>query len=100
MSRCGAISGTNSQFFRTAKNAKTASVVEQNRVWLNLFNNEGAFKQALVGYVTGATNNFDNGYDGETYDANEFVDFTVLIKRKIWLFKVEHCLLMKMTKCS
>jgi hypothetical protein len=23
---------------------------------------------------------------------NEFVDFTVLIKRKIWLFKVEHCL--------
>jgi hypothetical protein len=28
-------------FFRTAKNAKTASVVEQNRVWLNLFNNEG-----------------------------------------------------------
>jgi hypothetical protein len=22
--------------------------------------------QALVGYVTGATNNFDNGYDGET----------------------------------
>jgi hypothetical protein len=75
MSRCGAISGTNSQFFRTAKNAKTASVVEQNRVWLNLFNNEGAFKQALVGYVTGATNNFDNGYDGETFDANEFVDF-------------------------
>jgi hypothetical protein len=71
-----------SQFFRTAKNSKTASVVEQNRVWLNLFNNEGAFKQALVGYVTGATNNFDNGYDGETYDANEFVDFTVLIKRK------------------
>jgi propanediol dehydratase large subunit len=28
-----------------------------------------------VGYVTGATNNFDNGYDGETFDANEFVDF-------------------------
>ena len=71
----GAISGTNSQFFRTVKNSKTASVIEQNRVWLNLFNNEGAFKQALVGYVTGATNNFDNGYDGETYDANEFVDF-------------------------
>ncbi len=71
----GAISGTNSQFFRTAKNSKTASVIEQNRVWLNFFNNEGAFKQALVGYVTGATNNYDNGYDGETFDANEFVDF-------------------------
>ncbi len=70
-----AISGTNSQFFRTAKNSKTASVVEQNRVWLNLFNNEGAFKQALVGYVSGATNNYDNGFDGETFDANEFVDF-------------------------
>jgi hypothetical protein len=27
-----------------------------------------------------------------TYDANEFVDFTVLIKRKILEFKVEHCL--------
>jgi hypothetical protein len=58
MSRCGQFQ-VRILSFRTAKNAKTASVVEQNRVWLNLFNNEGAFKQALVGYVTGATNNFD-----------------------------------------
>jgi hypothetical protein len=29
----------------------------------------------LVGYITGATDEYDNGYDGETFDGNEFVDF-------------------------
>lgn len=71
----GSITGTNSQFFRTTKNSKTAAAIEQNRVWLNLFNAQGAFKQTLVGYVTGASNNYENGFDGETFDANEFLDF-------------------------
>jgi hypothetical protein len=44
-------------------------------VWLNLTNTQGAFKQLLVGYITGATNDYDNGYDGETFDGNEFIDF-------------------------
>lgn len=40
-----------------------------------MFNSQGAFKQTLVGYITGATDEYDNGYDGETFDGNQFVDF-------------------------
>jgi hypothetical protein len=42
---------------------------------LNLTNAQGAFKQTLIGYISGATNDYDNGYDGESYDGNEYVDF-------------------------
>lgn len=68
----------NTQFFKvdTGKNAVAAvTTTEKNRVWLNLTNTEGAFKQILVGYVTGATNDYDNGFDGVTYNGNQYVDF-------------------------
>lgn len=79
----GIISGDNSQFFKFSS-SKTAEVVEKNRVWLNLFNNEGAFKQTLVGYVTGATNEIDSRYDGESFDGNKFVDFySISSERKL-----------------
>lgn len=64
----------NTQFFRTS-NPKTKNTIEKNRVWLNLTNTQGAFKQMLVGYITGATNEYDNAFDGESFDGNEFVDF-------------------------
>lgn len=66
----------NSQFFKTKKtNGKTANAIEKNRVWLNLANSEGVFKQTLVGYITDATNEYDSRFDGESFDGNEFVDF-------------------------
>jgi hypothetical protein len=66
----------NSQFFKLNNTkSKATSSIEKDRVWLNLFNSQGAFKQTLVGYITGATDEYDNGYDGETFDGNEFVDF-------------------------
>ena len=68
------VAGNNSQFFKQANTKKTATV-EKNRVWLNLTNSGGAFKQLLVGYITGATNDWDNLYDGLTFDGQEFVDF-------------------------
>jgi len=51
----------NSQFFRI-KNKKPKV---DNKVWLNLISDNGIFNQALIGYVNGATNN----YDGMAYDA-------------------------------
>lgn len=63
----------NNQFFRTANTNKTE--IEKHRIWLNLSNLQGAFKQTLVGYLTNATNEYDTRFDGESYDANEFVDF-------------------------
>nr|WP_315178377.1 T9SS sorting signal type C domain-containing protein [uncultured Flavobacterium sp.] len=71
----GALGVNNSQFFRTAKSSKTTNAIEKHRVWLNLTNSEGAFKQMLVGYVTDATNDYDDAFDGESFDGNQFVDF-------------------------
>lgn len=72
----GGITGSNSQFFKT-RNPKEKAVnpIEKNRVWLNLTNTQGAFKQTLVGYITNATNDYDSRFDGESFDGNEFVDF-------------------------
>jgi hypothetical protein len=63
----------NTQFFKGTK-SKAVSI-EKNRVWLNLTNTEGAFKQMLVGYATGATNGFDSAFDGVSLDSNKYIDF-------------------------
>jgi hypothetical protein len=66
----------NTQFFKTKNpKGKTANTIEKNRVWLNLTNTLGAFKQTLIGYVTDATNEYDSRFDGESFDANEYLDF-------------------------
>ncbi|MBF4473535.1 T9SS sorting signal type C domain-containing protein [Flavobacterium sp. HJJ] len=67
-------SGSNSQFFRQANTVKKEKT-ETNRIWLNLTNDGGAFKQLLIGYITGATNDFDNLYDGVSRNGNAFIDF-------------------------
>ncbi|SNS01324.1 tandem-95 repeat protein [Flavobacterium sp. ov086] len=65
------ISGNNDQFYKTAK----PSTLEKNRVWLNLTNVKGAFKQALIGYIEGASNSWDINYDATTMNGNSFIDF-------------------------
>lgn len=75
------IAGNNSQFFKK-RNSKTEKIIEKNRIWLNLTNTQGAFKQTLVGYITGATNDYDDRFDGESFDGNEFVDFYSLNQDK------------------
>lgn len=66
----------NTQFFKI-RNPKTKTTIatEKHRIWLNMTNTEGAFKQTLVGYVTDATNDYDSRFDGESFDANKYVDF-------------------------
>ncbi|MFL9830256.1 T9SS sorting signal type C domain-containing protein [Flavobacterium sp. ST-87] len=65
----------NSQFFKLGKSGKSTVKIEKNRLWLNLTNAEGAFKQTLIGYITGATNDYEGRFDGVSYDGNQFVDF-------------------------
>ena len=75
----GGIAGIdNAQFFKLIENSKLktpTSLTEKSRIWLNLTNNEGAFKQTLIGYIKGATNEYDNGFDGVTYNGNQYLDF-------------------------
>jgi hypothetical protein len=65
----------NSQFFKTKSPSKTTTAVEKSRVWLNLTNAGGAFKQTLIAYISGATNDFDSAYDGPSYNGNQFINF-------------------------
>ncbi|RUT69737.1 hypothetical protein D0817_14030 [Flavobacterium cupreum] len=65
---------SNNQFFKTANTSKNADL-ERHRLWLNMTNEGGAFKQLLVGYIEEATNGNDNRFDGITLDANPYLDF-------------------------
>ena len=75
--------GHNNQFFRTAQNQKTEvegvleNEIERNRIWLNLSDRNGAFSQTLFGYIQGATNGLDNGFDGEAFNHNTVSMYTV-----------------------
>ncbi|MBX9888658.1 MAG: T9SS sorting signal type C domain-containing protein [Flavobacteriaceae bacterium] len=71
----GLASNSNSQFFKTTSAKKMVETVDKNRIWIDLTNEEGAFKETLLGYITGASNAFETAFDGESYDANAFVDF-------------------------
>ncbi|TPG36268.1 T9SS sorting signal type C domain-containing protein [Flavobacterium pectinovorum] len=65
------IDGRNDQFYKTKK----SNAIEKNRLWLNFTNAKGAFKQALVGYIEGATNDWDVNYDATSMNGNSFIDF-------------------------
>lgn len=70
------LTGGNLNFFRNANNNTTNDShagIERNRIWLNLSNAQDAFKQTLIGYIEGATNEYDRGFDGELFNANAFV---------------------------
>ncbi|PXY44564.1 hypothetical protein DMB68_13945 [Flavobacterium hydrophilum] len=68
------IQGDNNQFFKSVKEAKS-SLLEKHRLWLNMTNKDGAFKQLLLGYVAGATNGYDGNFDGISFDGNAYIDF-------------------------
>jgi hypothetical protein len=70
----------NSKFLKTTGSSKENSssglpILEKNRVWLNLTNSEGAYKQTLIGYITGATNDYESLYDANSFNGNAFIDF-------------------------
>jgi hypothetical protein len=85
-------------FFKVKSNAKVSNSIEKSRLWLNLTNTQGAFKQTLIGYITGATNEYDNVYDGVSFNGNAFIDFIVQVRMKILSSREEPCRLIMM-KC-
>lgn len=77
----------NNQFFRNSNPHKntisSSSSVEKNRFWLNIRNNQGAFNQALVGYIEGATNGIDRGYDGSLFGGNYVSIYSISNAQKL-----------------
>lgn len=65
----------NNEFYRTTNAAAVGGYIEKNRIWLNIQNDKGAFKQTLLGYVTGATNDYDSKYDGVNLNGNSYMNF-------------------------
>jgi hypothetical protein len=81
------VSGNNTQFYRNNNIDNEPlispfSILEKNRVWLDLKNNQGAYKQILVGYIDQATNAFDDGFDGEVLEAGNSVSFYSVLDTK------------------
>jgi len=67
----------NSGFYRNESASTTLDDADKELVWLSLVDENNVSSSALVGYVTGATNQKDRLYD--TYaDASEFGLFSVL----------------------
>jgi len=59
------LGSTNTQFFRSS---------QENKLWLNLTNSENTrFSQILLGYLEGATDGFDNLYDGKTMSEGSYL---------------------------
>jgi hypothetical protein len=52
-----------------------SSLFEMHRLWLNMTNKGGAFKQLLIGYIQGATNGYDSDFDGLSLNGHAFIDF-------------------------
>jgi hypothetical protein len=65
----------NNQFWRTTlpQAVQTSPAIEKHRFWVHIANATGAYDEMLVGYVSGATNGFDNLYDGKTFPAGNVV---------------------------
>lgn len=77
------VRNNNNQFFRIGNVENQSTSVEKNRFWLNLRNTQGAFHQTLVGYVSGATNDLDDNFDGELFGGNFVSIYSVLADKKM-----------------
>ncbi|MEC4005919.1 choice-of-anchor J domain-containing protein [Flavobacterium sp. SUN052] len=61
------IVGNNNQFFRL-NTAHVSQEPEKHRVWLEVSNQQGAYKQTLIGYAADATLGVDRGFDGAYFN--------------------------------
>jgi hypothetical protein len=65
---------SNSQFYRN--NATNSEEVEKNRLWVEVIHQNGKFNQTMVGYVEGATNGLDWGYDSTMTPSGDLKIYT------------------------
>ncbi|MFV0571416.1 MAG: T9SS type A sorting domain-containing protein [Xanthomarina gelatinilytica] len=76
----------NSTFFKqnkansnngSPKNTNVSMSIERHRIWLNLSNSNNIANSILVGYVQGATNNFDRLFDGVEVATNNLSFYSI-----------------------
>lgn len=57
------------------KTDQQSILTQSDKIWLNLYNDQGAFSQILIGFIDGATNGIDRDYDGVRFFGNNPVAF-------------------------
>lgn len=67
------ITGSNGMFFRPDGTKRQVDQTEKHRVWLELTNAQGAYKQTLVGYIAGATHEKEPAFDAVMIDGGNSV---------------------------
>jgi flavodoxin len=71
------VGNNNNQFFKSSQS--NVSSIEKHRFWISLSTPQGAYNEFLLGYVQGATNNFDTLFDGRTIAAENSVAIYTLL---------------------
>lgn len=72
----------NDQFFKqNPKNPKKDNF-EKDRIWLNMTTDQGGFNQLLIGFVDGATDDIDPGFDAVKLDGGNSISFYSLVADK------------------
>ena len=77
------VGANNTQFFKTSTTPVTQSnPFEKHRYWLDIANSDGAFKEALIGYVETATMGIDRLFEAEMTLNNNIVTLYTLVDTK------------------
>lgn len=64
------------------KNQNTV-VIEKHRMWLNLSNETEVISQNLIGYITGATDGVDYGFEGENF-GDTAISLSSIVDNKVY----------------
>ncbi|RYZ86654.1 MAG: T9SS sorting signal type C domain-containing protein, partial [Proteobacteria bacterium] len=88
------LTGMNTTFFKPAKETlvapeENAAGLEKHRIWLDMSSSQGLFKQALVGYAQGATNQQDEMFDGPMPNGGNALSFYSLIDSATTPFAIQ-----------
>jgi hypothetical protein len=85
--RTGGATNSNSNFYRTNASSTTTSSdpaisFEKHRIWLDVRNNDTAFKQILVGYVESGTDGIDRLFDADMVDNGNVITLYTTVQQK------------------
>ena len=64
----------NDNFFKMDK-IKNHETLEKDKIWLNLSNDQGAFSQILIGFMSGASASIESQFDAPRLDGSNFLSF-------------------------
>jgi hypothetical protein len=63
----------NTQFYKNTTSTVAAEDLDKHRIWLDVSNEQGAYKQTLIGYAADATMGIDRGFDGAYFNSGSSV---------------------------